>query len=88
MEDFNQYSKTTGEVNQDLLKTVTQIAQKFDGKDQTELLKAIYKEAEKGKRNGTLTNAQIDAFASMLSPVLDDKKRKILNKIVVELKKI
>lgn len=72
----------------DLFKLVTSLAQKFDGKDQTELLRAIYEEAEKGKRNGTLTNEQIDTFESLLRPALDDKKRKILHKIVLELKKI
>ena len=72
----------------DLFKLVASLAQKFDGKDQTELLRAIYEEAEKGKRNGTLTNEQIDTFESLLRPALDDKKRKILHKIVLELKKI
>ena len=72
----------------DLFKLVTSLSQKFDGKDQTELLRAIYEEAEKGKRNGTLTNAQLETFESVLRPVLDEKKRKVLHKIVCELKKI
>ena len=49
---------------------------------------AIYEEAKKGKSNGTLTNQEIDNFALMLSPMLDDKQRKILNKVVNELKKL
>ena len=48
----------------------------------------FYDEAKKGKSRGTLTNADIDAFSNMLSPMLDDSKRKILRKIVNELKKI
>ena len=91
MQDFNQYVNQTGDLpkgSENILKMVKDLAGKFDGKDQNELLKAIYQEAEKGKRNGTLTNAQIDAFAQMLSPLLDDKKRKILKKITNELKKI
>ena len=72
----------------DLVQLVTALSQKFDGKNQNELLKAVYQEAEKGKRNGTLTNAQLDSFESMLSVVLDDKKRKLLHRIVKELKKI
>lgn len=67
---------------------VNDIARKFEGKDQNELLKAIFDEAKKNKKNGTLTNAEIDNFAAMLAPVLDDKKRKILDKIVADLKKI
>ena len=53
-----------------------------------EAVKAIYDEALKGKQNGTLTNNDIDNFVAMLSPLLDDKKRKILTKITEELKKI
>ncbi len=71
-----------------LFRMVNDIARKFEGKDQNELLKAIFDEAKKNKKNGTLTNAEIDNFAAMLSPVLDDKKRKILDKIVSDLKKI
>lgn len=71
-----------------LFRMVNDIARKFEGKDQNELLKAIFDEAKKNKKNGTLTNAEIDNFAAMLSPVLDDKKRKILDKIVADLKKI
>ena len=71
-----------------LVELVTALSQKFDGKNQNELLKAVYQEAEKGKRNGTLTNAQLDGFESMLSAVLDDKKRKLLHRVVKELKKI
>ena len=71
-----------------LFKMVNDIARKFEGKDQNELLKAIFDEAKKNKKNGTLTNAEIDNFAAMLAPVLDDKKRKILDKIVADLKKI
>ena len=67
---------------------VSSLASKFDGKSQNELLMAIYNEAKKGKKQGTLSNADIDNFAAMLSPMLDDKKRKMLNKVVNELKKI
>ena len=94
MEDFNQYSKrqnsygTQNSTNDSIMNIVSSLANKFDGKSQTELLKAIYDEALRGKRNGTLTNADIDNFAQMLYPALDDKQRKILNKVVTELKKI
>ena len=95
MEDFNNYAKNAGK-NSDktktgakgLFETVTKIAKDFDGKNQNDLLRAIYSEAEKGKRAGTLTNAEIDGFVTLLSPALDDKKRKYLRKIAEELKKI
>lgn len=91
MEDFNRYASS--QQKDDNPKSgfedvVTKIASNFDGKSQNELLLAIYKEAQKGKRNGTLTNVDIDNFAAVLSPMLDEKKKNILKKLVVELKKI
>lgn len=89
MEDFNDYVKNGGELpDQNILNMVSSLAKKFDGKNQNELLMAIYNEAKRGKQAGTLSNADIDNFASMLSPFLDDKKRSMLNKIVRELKQI
>ena len=89
MNDFNGMFNGSGESNGlDLIRLVTTLSKKYDGKSQNDLLKAVYEEAEKGKRNGTLTNDQLDYFKTVLSPVLDEKKRKLLHKIVAELKKI
>ncbi len=94
MQDFNEYIKNQNRSNPEsnfngnIFNLVNSLAGKFDGKSQNDLMKAIYEEAKKGKQNGTLKNSDIDNFASMLSPLLDDKKRKMLYKIVEELKKI
>ncbi len=93
MQDFNEYAKNANVekpegMDDNLFNLISSLSKKFDGKNPNELLSAIYKEALKGKKNGTLTNAQIDGFANMLSPMLDDKKRSMLNKIVAELKKL
>ena len=89
MQDFNDYVKGQNNANaNDLFGIVNDLAKKFDGKGQGELLKAIYQKAKEGKANGTLSNAEIDNFANMLSPILDDKQRKTLRKVIEELKKI
>lgn len=90
MQDFNKFSKSQESENtsENIFDTVNNIAKKFDGKSQNELLRAIYAEAERGKRNGTLTNEQIDEFANMLSPALDEKQRRILKKLVEKLKAV
>lgn len=89
MQDFKDYLNNNDFLSQSgLFDMVNSLAKKFDGKNQNELLMAVYEEAEKGKKNGTLTNEQLDAFASMLTPFLDDKKKKVLAKVVQELKKI
>ncbi len=100
--DFNEYVKSGGvgggmnkngdtsamNIDPNIANLVGSLAGKFDGKSQTELLKAIYEEAKKGKERGTLTNRDIDNFVNMLTPMLDAKKRKILFKVAEELKKI
>ena len=49
-------------------------------------MSAILAEAEKGKKNGTLTDEDVDRFASAVSPFLTDKQRKMLNVIVKKIK--
>lgn len=95
MQDFNEYVKkgkreeaTGGNESGNIFNLVNSLANKFDGKSQNELMRAVYEEAKRGKRNGTLKNSDIDNFASMLAPLLDEKKKKTLGKIVDELKKI
>ena len=90
MEDFRQFSKKEGKGANDksMYDLVRDFATKYDGKSTNELLMAIYREAERGKRAGTLTNAEIDTFRATIAPFLDDNKRKYLDKIVDELKKI
>lgn len=100
MEDFKNYAKRAGnESNANsgkqnasgtggLYETVSRLAKNFDGKSQNDLLRAIFAEAEKGKRAGTLTNAEIDNFVALLSPALDAKKRAYLRKIAEDIKKI
>lgn len=91
MQDFNSYTNGSGPAgkgNDNLSDMINSLAGKYNGASEAELMRAIVKEAEKGKRNGTLSNADIDRFAAMLSPMLDDKKRAYLKKIVAELKKI
>ena len=93
MQDFNEYAnnpenfKERG-TNGDLFRTVSDLAKKFDGKNGNDLLRAVYAEAERGKKNGTLSNADLDKFAATLSPLLDEKKMALLKKVVADLKKI
>ncbi len=93
MQDFNEYSKQNENSNENINQTnlfnlVNSIASKYNGKNQNELLRAIYNEAKKGKQRGSLTNQDIDNFANMLSPFLDEQKRSMLYKLTKELKNI
>ncbi len=92
MQDFNDYVKNgRGEGkrdNQSVIDMVTKMAKSFDGKSEGELIKAITTEAKKRKMAGTLSNEEIDGFYNMLYPMMDDKQRKMLTKIVSELKRL
>ena len=46
------------------------------GKSQGDIMRAVIEEAERGKREGTLTNADLDNFYNMMAPTLDGFKRR------------
>ena len=64
------------------------IASAYHGKSNGDMLKSILAEAEKSKRAGTLTNAEIENFYQTFSPMLDSGQRKKLRAIVEKLKQI
>ena len=64
------------------------ISKAMNGKSQGQLLSTIIAEAERGKRNGTLTNADLDNFYNALAPLVDGFKRKKLKEVITQLKNI
>ena len=64
------------------------LSKAMNGKSQGQLLQTIIAEAERGKREGTLTNADLDNFYNALSPMLDGFKRKKLKEVITRLKSI
>lgn len=98
MQDFNNFKgksetnqKANGSVNSgglspEVMKMLTSITSKYNGASEKDLWKAIYAEAEKGYKNGTLKASDLDAFASTVAPMLDGKKRAKLYEIVNKLK--
>lgn len=89
MKDFMSYSESAKQntENADSVKdSINEFAKKYEGKSENELVAEILKEANRRRKNGTLTNADIDKFYSMLYPMLNDSQRKQLDKIVKKLK--
>lgn len=66
----------------------TMIAKAMSGKSEGQILQTILAQAEQGKRDGTLTNADLDNFYSAIYPMLDGFKRQKLKKIISQLKSI
>ncbi len=93
MQDFNEYAKNAksakqGEGAQDMKQTADAIARAFEGKGEADILRAIYAEAERSRKAGTLSDAEIDNFYAMVAPMLDGANRKKLDQIVKKLKKM
>ena len=93
MKDFNSYSKedqkkAEEELPEDVADMAKKMAAAFVGKGEGDLLRAIYKEAEKGRKNGSLSDADLDNFYAALSPMLDGAKRKKLAFVISKLKKM
>lgn len=79
--DFNSNSQNNT-LNGDAMNILKNFASKYEGASEQDLISAILKEAEKGKRNGTLKDSDVDNFASMLLPMLNPMQKKQLEKIV------
>lgn len=92
--DFKSYvnsnaNKRSGEEQKggmDYASVLSALAGKYEGASEEEIISAIIEEAEKSRRNGTLSDADIDAFANSVSPLLTPVQRKKLAKVVKFLK--
>lgn len=64
------------------------ITKAMNGKSTAQIMQTIISEAERGKREGTLTNADLDNFYNALSPLLDGIKKRRLKQVIESLKNI
>lgn len=64
------------------------MAKAFNGKSEGQIWQTILQQAEQGKRNGTLTNADLDNFYNALAPLVDGFKKQKLKSIISKLKAI
>lgn len=89
MKDFNSYSGEDKKQRDPdgVADMAKMMAKAFEGKGEGDILRAIYREAEKGRRAGTLSDADLDNFYAALYPMLDAPKRKKLEQVIGKLKK-
>lgn len=64
------------------------LAAAMSGKSTGQIWQLILKQAEQGKRDGTLTNADLDNFYAAVSPMVDGFKRQKLKSVINRLKSI
>lgn len=60
----------------------------FQGKSQGDIWRSILQQAERGKKDGTLTNDDLDTFFATVSPLLDGFKKRKLQQMIEQLKQI
>ena len=87
---FSDYEKKrkTEKLDVSSQKAIKSLLGKFEGKSEDEIVAAIMATAEKNRKEGKLSDAEIDAFYSMLSPMLGDDKRAKLDGVVKKIKAI
>ena len=92
MNDFKNYKPPEGDKNKaDLDNTVNlanQVMRAMNGKSQGQLWSTILAEAERGKREGRLTNADLDNFYNTVSPMVNGAQRRKLKEVIARLKQI
>ena len=81
-------SRETGGIDPKMQKTLFDMLGKFEGKSEEDLVAQILSVARKQRKAGKLTDEDVNGFYDMLAPLLDDKKRKTLDRIVAEIKNI
>lgn len=96
MKDFKSYSDEHGGKNADppkndynnTVELAKMITKAMSGKNEGQILHTIISEAERGKRDGSLTNEDLDNFYNTLYPMLDGFKRKKLKEVITRLKNL
>lgn len=73
---------------QSIEELIKQVAGGYSGKTNAQMLTGIIAEATRAKKEGRLSNAQIDEFYAQFSPMLNDFQRNKLQEIVKKLKNI
>lgn len=97
MKDFKSFSDGRNEKNNPTdsgfendkgVNMIKKVAADMQGKSSGEIMRAVIEEAERGKRAGTLTNADLDNFYNLMAPGLDGFRRQKLKSIIARLKRI
>ena len=90
MASFNDYlkgNKSNSSDNGKAMELLRQVASKYEGASEGEIISAIIKEAEKNRAQGKLTNDDLDSFSGTIKPMLTQEQAKKLDKIIERLKK-
>ena len=89
MNDFKSYKPPENNNNNPQnAQLANYIAKAMNGKSEGQLWRQIIAEAEKGKREGRLTNADLDNFYNTVYPMVNGAQRRKLKEVIARLKQI
>ncbi len=92
MNDFKSYNPPEDKKDKTQLNNAVDftnaVVKAMNGKSEGQIWRTILAEAERGKREGRLSNADLDNFYNTISPMVDGFKRKKLKEIIERLKRI
>lgn len=95
MNNFNDYAKNRKQNDktqrseggsQSAFDMLKRVAKQYEGASENDLIAAIIEEANKSKQNGTLSEGEIQNFVNAIYPMLNEKQRKKLEKILQKIK--
>lgn len=66
---------------------IRKTAKTYEGKSDDEMLAEILKMANKGQRDGSFSEAKLDEFVRNVSPILNEKQRERLQKVLSMLRR-
>lgn len=74
--------------NSNAFEMLNKLSAKYSGANSSELLNAIFQEAARAKKAGTLSQAEIQSFVDTISPMLTAAQKNQLNSVVERIKSI
>ena len=69
------------------LEKLKDMAKKYEGKSENDILNDLSQAVKKGKQDGTLTDDKINSIASTIAPMLNKEQQNKLNMLMKTLKK-
>lgn len=85
-QDTAKLRQAAANVDPQTLNQVQQAVQKYQGKDETELVNELSALALQARQSGSLDNARIDNIAEALGPMLNSSQQATMQKLIQQLK--
>lgn len=82
----NDSTKSSKKMDKNAERLLRNFVKDYEGKSQSDVMAEIIKVAEKNRREGKLSDADLDNFANMLRPMLDKNQLQELETIISRLK--